>query len=152
MTRSVKKFCLRRVFTLLLSILNLWPLTLFSPTDSGFFIVLLKVFFIEDHIYTKNYVNRTTLREVLRFLSQNVSKISLLRTITINSKKKSDLPTQLCRPMKSETHIFFWPNNDYFTLKIARHISKSKLALYVYYQNNMSHVKMECYIACPISE
>ena len=33
--------------------------------------------FIEDYIYTKNYVNRTTLREVLRFLSQNLSKISL---------------------------------------------------------------------------
>ena len=148
MTRSVKKFCLRHVFTLLLSILTLWPLTLFSPTDSGFLLCYSK--FIEDHIYTKNYVNRTTLREVLRFLSQNLSKISL--TIKKIQKKKSDLPTQFCRPMKSETHIFFWPNNDYFTLKIARHISKSKLALYVYYQNNMSHVKMECYIVCPISE
>ena len=34
-----------------LSILNLWPLTLFSPTDSGFFYCATQSFFIEDHIY-----------------------------------------------------------------------------------------------------
>ena len=38
-------------------------LTLFSPNEV-LFIVLLKVFFIEDHIEKK--VNRTTLREVMR--------------------------------------------------------------------------------------
>ena len=40
-------------------------LTIFSPTYSGFFIMQLKVLFIGDHIEKK--VNRTTLREVMRF-------------------------------------------------------------------------------------
>ena len=38
----------------------------FRPTDSGFCIVRLEVFFIEDHIKKKD-VYRTTLREVMRF-------------------------------------------------------------------------------------
>ena len=70
----------------------------------------LKVFFIEDHIIKKNDVNRTTLREVLRFLSQNLSKISLSKDNTkiLQTKKIPDLPTRFCRPMKSESHIFIF--------------------------------------------
>ena len=79
----------------------------------SFCIVRLKVFFIEDHI-KKNDVNRTTLREVLRFWSQNLSKISH-KDNKKNIAKKKKFPTYLLGFVvksewnrKSETHIFFF--------------------------------------------
>ena len=78
-------------------------------------------FFLLRIIYTNNDVNRTTLKEVLRFLSQNLSKISL-RTIQKYCKKKiPDLPTRFCRPMKSETHIFlpYHPSPDHWLAQFS---------------------------------
>ena len=43
-----------------------------GPTEAHGPFILLRI------IYKRNDVNRTTLREVVRFLSQNLSKISLL--------------------------------------------------------------------------
>ena len=41
-----------------------------------FFYCATQRVFIEDHIFKKNDVNRTTLREVMRLLSQNLTNIS----------------------------------------------------------------------------
>ena len=64
--------------------------------------------------------HRTTLREVMRLWKQNVSKISakmdnflfLKRNLSSDNTFFFYKPTRFCRPMWSETHLFFfWPNN-----------------------------------------
>ena len=82
------------------------------PTDSPFFhrptqvffIVRLKVFFIEDDISKKNEVNRTTLREVIRFWRQNSSKISEKMDNFLIFEEKShsrDNKKKYCKKKKS---------------------------------------------------
>ena len=66
--------------------------TLFSNTDSVFVLCDSKFFYWGSYI-KKNDVNRTTLREVLRILSQNLSKISHKDNKKILQKKKNSRPT-----------------------------------------------------------
>ena len=56
----------------------------------------------------KNYVNRTTLREIMRFLSQNLSKISLNKKI-LQKKNPTYLLGFVGRCDRKHTYIFVWP-------------------------------------------
>ena len=92
----------RQNFLKWVQILNIWReislqdnkkyFTLFSNTDWVFLLCNSKVFLLRI-IYKKNDVNRTTLREVLRILNQNLSKISHKDNKKILQKKKNSRPT-----------------------------------------------------------
>ena len=89
-------------------------LTLFSPTDSGFVIVRLKRIVIEDKI-EKNEVNRNTLREAMRFLRQNLSKISAKMDNFLFLKRKShagDNNKIYCKKQMATTQIISRPTDS----------------------------------------
>ena len=69
-----------KLVQILTLVLNIWrEISLKDNTKivHPFFAYRLKVFLLRIIYKTKNDINRTTLKEVLRFLSQNLSKISL---------------------------------------------------------------------------
>ena len=66
---------------------------------------------------TPGHVRITCHEVIMRFLSQNLFKISLLRKTnsrpTWGGGGPYIVPTRFCRPMKSETHIFYFGLNTF---------------------------------------